>query len=170
MAGRRAAGKGALPRCGGHAGRCQRRSGRGDRPGPPDDHRHQLSGPGARRPLPGQRPADRWHLPDRRLRVRGLGPGRLRRRLSAGAVPQLLVFRPPARRGRRPGRRAYRARLETAGIELGPDWESATTAVLAGAFLGRGQMLADALDRDDEWGTTTMRPRLLAWLHTFTGR
>jgi Ser/Thr protein kinase RdoA (MazF antagonist) len=65
---------------------------------------------------------------------------------------------------------AYRARLETAGIELGPDWESATTAVLAGAFLGRGQMLADALDRDDEWGTTTMRPRLLAWLHTFTGR
>ena len=65
---------------------------------------------------------------------------------------------------------AYRARLETAGVELGPDWESAMTAVLAGAFLGRGQMLAEALDRDDEWGTTTIRPRLLAWLHTFTGR
>ena len=66
---------------------------------------------------------------------------------------------------------AYRAILETAGIELGPDWESVTTAVLAAAFLGRGQMFAEALDRDDDdWGTTTMRPRLLAWLRSFTGR
>jgi hypothetical protein len=31
-------------------------------------------------------------------------------------------------------------------------------------------MLAEALDRDHEWGTTTMRPRLLAWLRTCTGR
>jgi len=31
-------------------------------------------------------------------------------------------------------------------------------------------MFAEALDADDEWGTTTMRPRLLAWLGTFTGR
>jgi Ser/Thr protein kinase RdoA (MazF antagonist) len=65
---------------------------------------------------------------------------------------------------------AYRARLETGGIELGPDWESTTTAVLAAAFLGRGQVFAEALDRDHEWGTTTMRPRLLAWLGSFTGR
>ena len=66
---------------------------------------------------------------------------------------------------------AYRGILETAGIELGPEWESVTTAVLAAAFLGRGQMFAEALDRDDDdWGTTTMRPRLLAWLCTFTGR
>jgi aminoglycoside/choline kinase family phosphotransferase len=65
---------------------------------------------------------------------------------------------------------AYRARLEIAGIELGPDWESTTTAVLAAAFLGRGQVFAEALDRDHEWGTTTMRPRLLAWLGSFTGR
>ena len=69
-----------------------------------------------------------------------------------------------------PAVEAYRARLEAAGIELGPDWESVTTAVLAAAFLGRGQAFAEALDRDHEWGTTTMRPRLLAWLHTFTGR
>lgn len=65
---------------------------------------------------------------------------------------------------------AYRARLAAAGIELGPDWEDLTTAVLAAAFLGRGQMLAEVLDRDHEWGTTTLRPRLLAWLRTFTGR
>lgn len=69
-----------------------------------------------------------------------------------------------------PAGEAYRAQLEAAGIELGPDWESLTTAVLAAAFLGRGQVLAEALDRDHEWGTTTMRPRLLAWLRTFTGR
>jgi len=69
-----------------------------------------------------------------------------------------------------PAVEAYRASLETAGVELGPDWESLTTAVLAAAFLGRGQIFAEALDQDDEWGTTTMRPRLLAWLRTFTGR
>jgi phosphotransferase family enzyme len=69
-----------------------------------------------------------------------------------------------------PAVEAYRASLGTAGVELGPDWESLTTAVLAAAFLGRGQTFAEALDQDDEWGTTTMRPRLLAWLRTFTGR
>jgi Ser/Thr protein kinase RdoA (MazF antagonist) len=69
-----------------------------------------------------------------------------------------------------PAVEAYRARLEATGIELGPDWENLTTAVLAAAFLGRGQVFAEALDQDHEWGTTTMRPRLLAWLRTFTGR
>ena len=69
-----------------------------------------------------------------------------------------------------PAVEAYRALLAAAGIELGPDWESVTTAVLAAAFLGRGQVFAEALDTDHEWGTTTMRPRLLAWLRSFTGR
>ncbi len=69
-----------------------------------------------------------------------------------------------------PAVEAYRARLQAAGLELGPDWESVTTAVLAAAFLGRGQVFADALDADHGWGTTTMRPRLLAWLSTFRGR
>jgi Ser/Thr protein kinase RdoA (MazF antagonist) len=50
-----------------------------------------------------------------------------------------------------PAVEAYRARLENAGIELGPDWESVTTAVVAAAFLGRGQIFAEALDRDDGW-------------------
>ena len=69
-----------------------------------------------------------------------------------------------------PAVEAYRARLAAAGIELGPDWESLTTAVLAAAFLGRGRVFAEALDRDHEWGTTSMRPRLLAWLRSFTAR
>ena len=65
---------------------------------------------------------------------------------------------------------AYRGRLEAGGIGLGPDWEELTTAALAGLFIARGRMLAEALDHDHEWGTTTIRPRFLAWLRSFTGR
>jgi hypothetical protein len=65
---------------------------------------------------------------------------------------------------------AYRARLAAGGIGLGPDWEELTTAALAGLLIARGRMLADALEQDHEWGTTTMRPRFLAWLRSFTGR
>jgi hypothetical protein len=65
---------------------------------------------------------------------------------------------------------AYRARLEAGGIGLGPDWDELTTAALAGLLIARGHMLAGALEQDREWGTTTMRPRFLAWLRSFTGR
>jgi Ser/Thr protein kinase RdoA (MazF antagonist) len=65
---------------------------------------------------------------------------------------------------------AYRARLAAGGIRLGPDWEELTTAALAGLLIARGRMLAEALEQDHEWGTTTMRPRFLAWLRSFTGR
>jgi Ser/Thr protein kinase RdoA (MazF antagonist) len=65
---------------------------------------------------------------------------------------------------------AYRARLAAGGIGLGPDWEELTTAVLAGLLIARGRMLAEALEQDHEWGTTTMLPRFLAWLRSFTDR
>jgi Ser/Thr protein kinase RdoA (MazF antagonist) len=65
---------------------------------------------------------------------------------------------------------AYRARLAAEGIGLGPDWEELTTAALAGLLIARGRMLAEALGQDHEWGTTTMRPRFLAWLRSFAGR
>ena len=65
---------------------------------------------------------------------------------------------------------AYRTRLAAGGIGLGPDWEELTTAALAGLLIARGRMLAEALEQDHEWGTTTMRPRFLAWLRSFTGR
>jgi aminoglycoside phosphotransferase (APT) family kinase protein len=65
---------------------------------------------------------------------------------------------------------AYRARLEAGGTGLGQDWEDLTTAALAGLLIAHGPMLAEALDHDHEWGTTTMRPRFLAWLQSFTGR
>jgi Ser/Thr protein kinase RdoA (MazF antagonist) len=65
---------------------------------------------------------------------------------------------------------AYQARLEAAGIDLGPDWEDLATAVLAGMIIARGHIITQALDEDRRWGTTTMRPRLLAWLRNFTAR
>ena len=65
---------------------------------------------------------------------------------------------------------AYRARLEAGGIGLGAEWEDLTTAVLAGLLIAHGPMLAEALGQDSEWGTTTIRPRLLTWLRSFTCR
>jgi len=62
---------------------------------------------------------------------------------------------------------AYRAGLQDAGIVLGPDWDAATAAALIGWIIARGRGIAAALEEDREWGTTTMRPRLLAWLRTF---
>jgi Ser/Thr protein kinase RdoA (MazF antagonist) len=64
---------------------------------------------------------------------------------------------------------AYRGCLQDAGIRLGPDWDAVTAAALAAFIIARGRMIARALDEDPRWGTTTMRPRLLTWLRTFTG-
>jgi hypothetical protein len=55
---------------------------------------------------------------------------------------------------------AYRTRLAAGGIGLGPDWEELTTAALAGLLIARGRMLAEALEQDHEWGTTTTPLRL----------
>jgi Ser/Thr protein kinase RdoA (MazF antagonist) len=63
---------------------------------------------------------------------------------------------------------AYRACIESAGIALGPSWDAATAAALIGWIIARGQAITRMLDEDREWGTTTMRPRLLAWLRNFT--
>ena len=64
---------------------------------------------------------------------------------------------------------AYRGGLRDAGIELGPDWDAVTAAALASFIIARGRVIGRALDEDRPWGTTTMRPRLLTWLRTFTG-
>ncbi len=63
---------------------------------------------------------------------------------------------------------AYRACIESAGIGLGPGWDAATAAALIGWIIARGQAITRMLEEDREWGTTTMRPRLLAWLRNFT--
>ena len=69
--------------------------------------------------MPGQRAVPRRWRPDLRLRDLGVGPGGAGRRLPAGAVPELLVLRPVARRGGRAGyggvSRANRGRGDRAG-------------------------------------------------------
>jgi aminoglycoside/choline kinase family phosphotransferase len=62
---------------------------------------------------------------------------------------------------------AYRDQVTSAGIELGPDWEDALTAALAGWVVARGARIGRVIEGDRDWGTTTMRPRLLTWLHSF---
>jgi hypothetical protein len=68
-----------------------------------------------------------------------------------------------------PAIRAYRDAVTSAGVELGPDWDAAMAAALAGWVVARGAAIGRTLaDEDREWGTTTMRPRLLTWLRSFT--
>jgi Ser/Thr protein kinase RdoA (MazF antagonist) len=66
-----------------------------------------------------------------------------------------------------PAMAAYRARLETAGIHLGADWDAATAAALIGWIIARGRAVGRVLEEDSDWGTTTMRPRMLTWLRNF---
>jgi Ser/Thr protein kinase RdoA (MazF antagonist) len=65
---------------------------------------------------------------------------------------------------------AYRETLGTAGIGLGTDWDAGVAAALAGWIVARGRAITVVLDEDPQWGTTTMRPRLLAWLRNFIER
>ena len=66
-----------------------------------------------------------------------------------------------------PAMAAYRARIEAAAIELGSDWDAAMAAAVATWIVARGPMISRVLEQDREWGTTTMRPRLLTWLNNF---
>lgn len=71
-----------------------------------------------------------------------------------------------------PALAAYRAGLTAGGH--GPtgasdgDWDQAVAAALAGWLVVRGALITRAWDRngDELWGTTTMRPRLLAWVES----
>jgi Ser/Thr protein kinase RdoA (MazF antagonist) len=63
---------------------------------------------------------------------------------------------------------AYRGRLQAAGIDLGPSWDVAMTAALGVWIVAWGDAIVKVLEEDDEWGTTTIRPRLLTWLRSFT--
>jgi Ser/Thr protein kinase RdoA (MazF antagonist) len=67
-----------------------------------------------------------------------------------------------------PAMSAYHGRLRAAGIDLGPSWDVAMTAALGTWVVAWGDAIAKALEDDHEWGTTTMRPRLLTWLRSFT--
>ena len=66
-----------------------------------------------------------------------------------------------------PALRAYRDQVTSAGIDLGPDWDTALAAALAVSVVARGAGIGRALDQDSRWGTATFRPRLLTWLESF---
>jgi Ser/Thr protein kinase RdoA (MazF antagonist) len=63
---------------------------------------------------------------------------------------------------------AYEAVLVNGGVRLGAEWQDATAAALALWVVARWRMLRRALGEDWEWGTTTMRPRLVAWSRAAT--
>lgn len=63
---------------------------------------------------------------------------------------------------------AYREVMEGAGVTLGLSWDVAVAAALGGVVVARGPAFAHALDEDTGWGTTTVRPRALTWLASFT--
>jgi Ser/Thr protein kinase RdoA (MazF antagonist) len=66
-----------------------------------------------------------------------------------------------------PAMRAYRAALRAAGVELGGDWDAALAGALGVGIVAHGRMIGRVLEEDPEWGTTTLRPRLLTWLRSF---
>lgn len=67
-----------------------------------------------------------------------------------------------------PAMNAYLAALSAGGVETTDELQLELAAALAGWVVVRGNMIERALERDEEWGTTTMRPRLVAWTERFT--
>jgi Ser/Thr protein kinase RdoA (MazF antagonist) len=61
----------------------------------------------------------------------------------------------------------YRSAMSAAGVAMGPEWDASLAAALATLITARGRALADAVGRDNTWGTTTIRPRILTWLRGF---
>jgi Ser/Thr protein kinase RdoA (MazF antagonist) len=64
---------------------------------------------------------------------------------------------------------AYRVQSGAMPNDLGQAWDAAMAAAVAGWIIARGTLMAKALDEDPPWGTTGIRPRLLAWLRSFAG-
>ena len=62
---------------------------------------------------------------------------------------------------------AYLAALTAGGVQTADEMRLELAAALAGWVAARGTMIERALKCDDEWGTTTMRPRLVAWTERF---
>ena len=57
--------------------------------------------------------------------------------------------------------------MSGAGVELDDSWDVALTAALAGWVVARGAGIGQSLENDRDWGTTTIRPRVLTWLGSF---
>jgi hypothetical protein len=98
----------------------------------------------------------------------GWGPVALDASYLLAPFPSCWCFASLPAEAAAPAVAAYRAAVEAAGVRLGPDWDTATAAALIGWVIARGRVISRALDEDRDWGTTSMRPRLLTWLRSFT--
>lgn len=99
----------------------------------------------------------------------GWGPVALDAAYLLAPFPSCWCFASLPADATEPAMRAYRDQVTGAGIELGPDWDAALAAALAGWVVARGDAIGRALDEDRHWGTTTARPRFLTWLRSFIG-
>jgi Ser/Thr protein kinase RdoA (MazF antagonist) len=116
---------------------------------------------------------DNTHIADGACRIfdfetSGWGPVALDTAYLLAPFPSCWCFASLPRDTAGPAVRAYRDAVAAAGIALGPDWDAAMTAALAGWVVARAKAMEEALDEDEEWGTTTTRPRVLTWLRSFT--
>ena len=114
---------------------------------------------------------DNTHIVDGRCRIidfetSGWGPLALDVAYLLAPFPSCWCFARLPAEAAGPALLAYQDEAANAGLELGPDWEVALTAALAGWVVARVR-IGRALEEDSNWGTTTMRPRLLTWLHSF---
>jgi hypothetical protein len=114
---------------------------------------------------------DNTHIADGSCRIidfetSGWGPIALDVAYLLAPFPSCWCFASLPAEAAGPALLAYRDQVTNAGVGLGPDWEVALTAALAGWVVARVR-IGRALKEDSNWGTTTMRPRLLTWLHSF---
>jgi hypothetical protein len=114
---------------------------------------------------------DNTHITDGRCRIidfetSGWGPIALDVAYLLAPFPSCWCFASLPAEVAGPALLAYRDQVANAGVDLGPDWEDALTAALAGWVIARVR-IGRALEEDSNWGTTTMRPRLLTWLSSF---
>jgi hypothetical protein len=117
---------------------------------------------------------DNTHIVDGNCRLidfetSGWGPIALDAAYLLAPFPSCWCFASLPSEAAGPALFAYRDQVTNAGIDLGADWETALAAALAGSVVGRGAAIGRALEKDRDWGTTTVRPRMLTWLHSFIG-
>ena len=115
---------------------------------------------------------DNTHIVDGRCRIfdfetAGWGPLALDASYLLAPFPSCWCFGSLPAPAAGPALQAYRDEMSGAGVSLDDSWEVALTAALAGWVVARGAGIGRALEQDRDWGTTTIRPRVLTWLGSF---
>jgi Ser/Thr protein kinase RdoA (MazF antagonist) len=131
-----------------------------------------LHGPGYTGLVHGDPCPDNTHIVDGNCRIfdfetAGWGPFALDASYLLAPFPSCWCFGSLPAPAAGPALQAYRDQMSLAGVELDASWDVALTAALAGWVVARGAGIGRALEKDRDWGTTTIRPRLLTWLGSF---